>query len=224
MSTTIPFHLTNVNGCGDRQKANSRFASRGVVSPPRTCPQRGGRSLARSVAGRVLLVAALLAMMTLLVLPTGGTAFAVAAPDSGVGVSGNVLNPVADDLDDLIDILKQIEKSLSEADELVGQGAGRPTDPSTLTLADYLDDAEDLIDQVFDSLTDPNLDPVDAGAIDFSIAPVTLSQYADQCLSLAEQAVDEAEFGCSADDDVIGTKLKTIKSCLPGYRAAADLL
>lgn len=223
MKTTTPVYLTNVNGRGDEQQAKSRFASRNAVSPPRTCPARGRRSLVRSVAGRALLVTALLAMMAVWVLPAGGKAYAVVAPDSGLGLSGNVLNPVADGLDDIIDILKQLEKDLSKAGELVGQGAGRPTAPSTLTLAYYLDDAEDLIDQVFDPMVDPNLDPVDAGAIDPSVTPVTLPQYADQCLSLAEQAVDEAEFGYMPDNDVIGTKLKTIKACLPGYRAAASL-
>jgi hypothetical protein len=171
----------------------------------------------------VLLVAALLAMMTILVLPAGGTAFAVAAPDSGVAVSGNVLNPVADELDDIIDILKQIEKGLSDAEESVGQGSGRPSDPTYSDLAYYLDDAEDLIDQILDPLQEPSLDPWDAGAVDPSVTPTTLTQYADQCLSLAEEAVDEAEYGCPPDHDVIGTRLKTIKSCLPGYRSAAGL-
>lgn len=223
MSTTTHFYFTNVNGRGDGQKAKSCFVSREAVLQPRTDPQRGRRSLVRFVAGRALLVAALLAMMAVLILPAGGPAYAVAMPDSGLGVSGNVLSPAADGLDDIIDVLKQIEKDLSKAREIVGQGTGRPSDPNQSSLADYLDDAEDLIDQVFDPLVDPSLDPVDAGVVDPDVDPGTLLQYADQCLVLAEQAVDEAEFGCPPDDEVIGTKLKTIQSCLPGYRTAAGL-
>jgi len=223
MSTTTPVYFTNVNRRGDRQQAKSCFAAGEATSPPRAGRERGRRSLVRYASGRALLVGALLALVAVSILPAGGTTFAMATPDSAVAVSGGALSPAADAIDDIIDILKQIEEDLAKAAESVGEGSGRPTPPSPTNLAYYLDDAEDLIDQIFDPLTDPSLNPSDAGAVDPTVTPITLQEHADDCLLLAEQAEDEAEFGCPPDHDVIGSKLKTIKSCLPGYRAAAGL-
>jgi len=130
------------------------------------------------------------------------------------------LCPAPDTLDDLIEILKQIEKELGKAKK---QAEGNDSSPGNDQLEIYLDNTQLLIDQIFDPYQDPSLDPVDAGSIDPTVSPITLSEYADVCLDLAADAEDEAEFASPPDHDVIGSKLKTIDSLLPGYRLAAGL-
>ena len=45
------------------------------------------------------------------------------------------------------------------------------------------------------------------------MSPSTLPKYADECLALIQEAVYEARYG-TADDDYIGSRLKTIEYLL----------
>jgi hypothetical protein len=224
MDAENPIYLTNVNAGGDQQQAESWLTVRTSISQASTGPDRRRRSLIRSLTGRALLTVVLLFTVVILLIPGNGTvSAAVGMAGLPAGASGSVLSPVADSLDDLIEILKKIEKELRDADEEVGSSGSRPHEPSTSVLALCLDNAEAFIDQVLNPLEDPSLEPFDAGSVDPGVEPVLLEEFADECLLMAEQAADEAEFGCPADHEVVGTKLQTIKSCLPGYRAAAGL-
>jgi hypothetical protein len=216
METQTTFHLTSVNGCGERAKPESESCSRRIPV---------GNPVRRPARAQALLTLLLLTALSVFAVSTTSDAFTgTPSLEVDIGASGNVTAPVPDAIDDIIDVLKQLEKDLEQAEELVaGGGYGRPDDPNPSSLDCCLDDAEDLIDLILDPLADPSLEPADAGAVDPSVAPTTLTEYADDCLQLAEEAVDEAEYGCPADHDVIGTRIKTIKACLPGYRAAAGL-
>ena len=215
MQTTRSLHPTNLNGIRETEKGKSRSRRRG---------RRAGRWACRVIPGRSLLIAILLtALSVFAVSSTSSASGDNPAPNAAAQASGNVSAPVPDDFDELLKFLKELEKKLAEADELVDQGNARPDDPDPTSLDACLDDAEDIIDLILDPMEDPSLQPASAGAVDPSVAPTTLAEYADECLALAEDAVDEADFGCPPDHAVIGTKIKTIKACLPGYRAAAGL-
>jgi hypothetical protein len=172
----------------------------------------------------MLLMAMLLTVLSVFSVSTTSDAFTGHSTlDACADASGNVAAPVPDHLEDLLEVLKKLKKDLEDANDLVDQGNARPDDPNPSGLDCCLDDAEDIIDLILDPMRDPCLQPADAGAVDPSVAPTTLAEYADDCLALSTDAVDEAEFGCPPDHEVIGTKIRTIKACLPGYRAAAGL-
>ena len=156
----------------------------------------------------------------------GGASFAntqaklvASANDPGVG-------PVAGWVEDILALIDRLRKHLRDADEEAGQSARNGAtalgqlNPDWLAI--YLDLAEADIDQILDGYQYPSLTPVDAGDVDPTVFPVTLSEHASTCVELAQQAFDELLIG-TADHEVVGTKLKTIKALLPEYRALAGI-
>lgn len=132
------------------------------------------------------------------------------------------IGPVADLSSDLIAILLQMIEDLEDAEEVVDGRAGPLTGADKILVAGLLDHVEDHIDQVFNSVKDPNLSPVDAGSIDYSFGPYTLDDHAADSVDLALDAMSEV-LSQNPSDDVIGTKLKTIKNLLPSYRSEAGI-
>ncbi len=161
---------------------------------------------------------ALVVAVALLLSPVGTGVYGSAQPGPESSLDG-VLRPAPDAMDDLLKALKDVKKELEDAKEEAGQGAA----PGDLQLEFYLVNAGLLIDQVFDPSQLPNLAPGDAGSVDPTVSPVDLSDYADVCLDLADDALSEAENSNDCDHEYIGTKLKTIRSLLPGYRLSAGL-
>lgn len=123
-------------------------------------------------------------------------------------------------LDDLLD---ELEEWLKDVDETLDS---EPTAPIPETVAAsveaMLDDAEMNIDQIFDPLQSPSLSPVDAGTVDETIVPADVWEYATAVHQLALEAQNESR-NANPDHEVIGSRLKTIQSLLPGLlRAMAD--
>ena len=227
---------THLNKC-TKPEHTSATNRRSQTSPTRI-PVRltfGRLSLPADRAGWPSPLRALMAAVLLLTIigisgaadrQAGGASFAytqaklvASANDPGVG-------PVADWLDDVLGWIEQLIKALEDAEQETGQnpsnGARFLEQLDTDLLAIYLDSAEADIDQILDGNQYPSLTPVDAGDIDPAVLPLTLSEHASTCVVLAQQAFDEL-IGTAAPDQVVGTKLKTIKALLPEYRALAGI-
>ncbi len=179
------------------------------------------------------LMAAVLLLLTIIGISggtdreAGGASFAntqaklvASANDPGVG-------PFAGWIEDVLDILDRLIRSLEDAEAEAQitaasgtRGQGLPPNPDLLAV--YLDSAEADIDQILDGNQYPSLTPVDAGDLDPTVFPLTLSEHASTCVELAQQAFDEMLIG-PKDHEVVGTKLKTIKALLPDYRALAGI-
>lgn len=132
------------------------------------------------------------------------------------------IGPIADLGDDLLALLEQLLEDLQDTEEAVDGGAGPLVGAAKTKVAGLLDHVEEHIDEVFNSTQNPNLSPVDAGSIDYSIGPFTLADHAADSVDLAWEAIIEA-LSPNPSDDVIGTKLKTIKNLLPSYRSEAGI-
>ncbi len=230
---------THLNKCTRREQTSAK--SRRSQTLPTRIPVRltfGRLSLPADSAGRASPLQALMAAVLLLAIigiggatdrEAGGASFAntqaklvASANDPGVG-------PVADWLDDFIELLERLIKALEDAEVETQINATSSTrgqvlpNPDLLPelLAIYLDSAEADIDQILDGNLYPSLTPVVAGDVDPAVSPATLSQHASSCVNLAQQAFDEM-IG-PADHEVVGTKLKTIKALLPDYRTLAGI-
>ncbi|MCH8824795.1 MAG: hypothetical protein IH984_14955 [Planctomycetes bacterium] len=133
-----------------------------------------------------------------------------------------IIGPTADLMDDLLAILLRMIQDLEDAEEVIDGGAGPLTGADKALVVGLLDHVEEHIDQVFNSVKDPNLSPVDAGSIDYSFGPYTLADHAADSVDLALDAMSEF-LSQNPSDDVIGTKLKTIKNLLSSYRSEAGI-
>ncbi len=227
---------THLNKC-TRREHTSATNRRSQTSPPRI-PVRltfGRLTLPADRAGRASPLQALMAAVLLLTIigvggatdrEAGGASFAnthvklvASANDPGVGPVADWLDDVLQLLQDLIDILQGAEQ---ETVQNPPNGATFLEQLDTALLAIYLDSAEADIDQIFDGYQYPSLTPVDAGEVNLGVFPLTLSEHASRCVELAQQAFNEMLIG-PGDNEVVGTKLKTIKALLPEYRALAGI-
>jgi hypothetical protein len=159
-------------------------------------------------SGRVLgpvtgAVAMLLVAVLLATAAPGRTAEAAVGSPSGQGIG-----PVADWMEELLRVLREIRDRLNEAN-------GGTSIEANLVATEL------LIDQILDPWQIPTLTPADAGSIDEQLAPGTLKEYAAVTLELAEEALTVAVV--DGDHEVIGSNIRTIRSLLSGYRHAAGL-
>lgn len=115
-------------------------------------------------------------------------------------------------IDAIDDLIEDLVESLDEAHQVATAHEGPLTGLEQQALVVRLDKAEALIDRVFNPTVEPNLTPIDAGGISLLYTPLTLADYAEQCLELAHDAREELRInGDLFDDQLIGTKLKTIR-------------
>lgn len=232
---------THLNNKCTRREHTSATNPRSQTSPTRI-PVRltfGRLSLPADRGGRASPLRALMAAVLLLTIigisgaadrEAGAVSFAhtqaklvAAANDPGVG-------PVAGWINDVLEFLERLIKTLEDAEEETEDGQinatsstrGQGLPPNPALFAVYLDSAEADIDQILDGDQYPSLTPVDAGDLDPTVFPLTLSEHASTCVELAQQAFDELLIG-PRNHEVVGTKLKTIKALLPEYRALAGL-
>jgi len=122
----------------------------------------------------------------------------------------------------LEDELEDLKDDLEDSDDVTGSDPGPLSQQAREAVSAHLDRAETRIARIQDPGTSPSLNPPDAGTIDASVTPQTLPEYADVCVALAGAAHVEST-KAEPDDDLIGTKLKTIRSLLPGYRHLAGI-
>ena len=173
-----------------------------------------------------------LAMAMALVLLAGGGA-GHQSPASGSEIEAQVAvdkgvaspAPVADWADDIYELINDLLDILAEAkDRIENLGGEGPLESPDLSYVEAdLADAESIIAQILDPFQPPYLTPLDAGSVDSSVQPALLSEYAYECELLAEEAWQAVNAVDPNDDEVIGTKLKTIESLLPGYRDEAGI-
>ena len=159
------------------------------------------------VGGRLLTATALVALIGVLSAAAGGRQV---TPLQRTQIQPGDVGPIVTWLDDLIQDLEDMEDNLDDAETTVAEQQGPLVNPDLSRVSDRLDSAMAIIDRILDPLQYPSLAPSDAGDIDYSVTPSTLPEYADKSLTLAQQAAYEAKFG-AADDDYIGSCLKTIK-------------
>ena len=180
-------------------------------------PLNGGRSRAahrhftRTAACQALLAAALMVGMVVLKVPGNPAAFGSAASvQSHVDANGKPIGPIANWIDDIIEILEDIADDLEDSALVVGTNPGPLDEPEKSRVANGLNAALAGIDQILDPNQYPSLNPPDAGSIDTNFDPQTLPDYATTGLKLAEDAVDEANSRI-VSHKVIGSRLKTIE-------------
>lgn len=144
-----------------------------------------------------------------------GSAAAVFSTDLGVDFPAQGVAAVIPDvavIDAIDDLIEDLVESLDEAHQVATAHEGPLTGLEQQALVARLDKAEALIDRVFNPTVEPNLTPIDAGGISLLYTPLTLADYAEQCLELAHDAREELRInGDLFDDQLIGTKLKTIR-------------
>jgi hypothetical protein len=134
--------------------------------------------------------------------------------------------PVAGWADGLYELLYDLLYILADAwDGVGGWGCEGPLgDPAASLVQADLADAESIIVQILDPNQAPCLDPVDAGSVDSGVEPALLSEYAYECKLMAEEALQAALSSPTVTNaEIVGTKLKTIASLLPGYRQEAGI-
>ncbi len=197
-------------------------------------PLNGGRSRAAhrhftpTAACRALLAVALMVAMVVLKVPGNPAAFGSAASvQSDVDANGKPIGPVANWIDDLLVILRDIADDLEDAQQAIGDNLGPLPEPELSRVADDLDIALVGIDQILDGNQYPSLDPPDAGSIDTNFDPQTLPDYAITSLKLAQDALDEANSRI-VNQKVIGSRLKTIEHLITresshNYRTKAGI-
>lgn len=173
-----------------------------------------------------------IAMLTLLLLvagaPMGGSVVASdamitsAAPDHEtmqIFDAQEVIDRLKELLEALEDAKKEVEEDVSRTANGVGETGMKTVN---FKLFGHLNSATRSIDDILDPTVEPNLDPVDAGSVESVIIPVSLIQYANTTFALANEALAAAmALNQPLRDEVIGSKLKTIDSLMPGYYSAA---
>ncbi len=153
------------------------------------------------------------AMMPLVALVGVLAAFAAGktvAPAVGGQPEPAPASPIADWLEDIIDEVQDAKDDLEDAEATVAGQQGPLTGTNLTTVETDLYGTLAIIDRILDPMKYPSLDPTDAGKIDYTVSPSTLPKYAHKCLKLIEEALIEASKG-AADDDYIGSRLKTIE-------------
>lgn len=198
-------------------------------SPPNTgCSRAAHRRFTRTAACRALLAAALMVAMVVLKVPGNPAAFGSAASvQSHVDANGKPIGPIANWIDDIIEILEDIADDLEDAALAVGTNPGPLDQPEKSRVANDLNAALADINQILDPNQYPSLDPPDAGSIKTHFDPQTLPDYAITCLKLAQDALDEANSRI-VNHKVIGSRLKTIEHLITresphNYRTQAGI-
>jgi hypothetical protein len=141
-------------------------------------------------------------------------------PSAGQAASLN--GPVmANWLSDMAKTIRKTKKALEDAAAAVAL-----SDMDALDMA--LDRAIANIDQVLDPGIYPSLDPPSAGSIDYSVDPDTIQDYAVVTVLLATEADNEVNTGDNFDNDLVGTRLRTLKHLITrvdphNYRTIAGL-
>ncbi len=198
---------------GPAKRASPDSCPTGCASPPlnRGGPRAAHRHFTRRAAIQAILAAGLMIAMLVLQVPGNTATFASAASGQSLAdTAGSEIGPVADLIDDLIEILEDMVRDLEDGALAVGNNEGPLDEPEKSRVADDLDAALAGIDQILDGNQYPSLDPPDAGSIDADFDPQTLPDYATTGLKLAEDAVDEANSRI-VNHKVIGSRLKTIE-------------
>ncbi len=184
-------HASSPPNAGRSRAANRRFTPRAAI--------------------RAVLAAALMVAMLILQVPGNPAAFGSATSvQSHVHANGKPIGPVADWIDDILAIMRDMVRDLEDAAHVVGTNPGPLDEPEKSQVADDLDAVLADIDQILDPNQYPSLNPPDAGSIDPNFDPQTLPDYATTCLTLAEDAEDEAE-STIVNHKVIGSLLQTIE-------------
>lgn len=119
---------------------------------------------------------------------------------------------MADWLDDIIEELEEIAEDLEDAKAIVGNQSGPLNEPDKSKVASHLNNAINVVDRILDPGQYPSLKATDAGSIAASVDPETLPEYAGDSHQLAQEALVEAKG--AADDEVLGSRLKTIKNLI----------
>lgn len=201
------------------ERSNSEIVGRCGPEDARCTPPGGAGRHGRRGSPAALLAAVALVLAAALHLATGASWASAAAGT----VNAGDLGPIAGIIDDLIEELEKIEKELEEAHAEVGTHLGPLVDPMLSHVAGHLSSVEGRIDVILDPHRYPSLSPADAGSVDPNVTPTTLPEYATACLDLIREALDELTSAPSSVDDVVGTKIQTIKDLLDGYRAEAGI-
>lgn len=202
----------------------------GRASPPLNGggPRAAHRRFTPRAAIRAVLAAALMVAMIVLKVPGNPAAFgSAAAVQSDADMAGKGSGPVADLIDDLIEIMRDMVRDLEDAAERIGDIPGPLEEPEKSEVADDLNAAMAGIDQILDPNQYPSLNPPDAGSIDANFDPQTLPDYAITSLKLAQDALDEANSRI-VSHKVIGSRLKTIEHLITresphNYRTQAGI-
>ncbi|MCH8344724.1 MAG: hypothetical protein IH983_12145 [Planctomycetes bacterium] len=166
--------------------------------------------------------------MLVLQVPGNPAAFGSAPSDQSLAeTAGSEIGPVANLMDDIIEIMKDMIRDLEDAAVRIGTNPGPLDEPEKSEVADDLNAALAGIDQILDPNQYPSLNPPDAGSIDPNFDPQTLPDYATTGLKLAEDAVDEANSRI-VSHKVIGSRLKTIEHLITresphNYRTKAGI-
>lgn len=221
---------TSIVAVGPAKRASPDSCPTGCASPP----LNGGGTRAahrrftpRAAIGAVLAAALMVAMLVLQV-PGNPAAFGSAPSDQSLAeTAGSEIGPVANLMDDIIEIMKDMIRDLEDAAVRIGTNPGPLDEPEKSEVADDLNAALAGIDQILDPNQYPSLNPPDAGSIDPNFDPQTLPDYATTGLKLAEDAVDEANSRI-VSHKVIGSRLKTIEHLITresphNYRTKAGI-
>ncbi|HEB60350.1 MAG TPA: hypothetical protein ENJ06_00840 [Phycisphaeraceae bacterium] len=121
----------------------------------------------------------------------------------------------------LLDLLNRLIDYLELLKEDIGNNSGPLTGQALTNATQHSSDAEGEIDTLFDGNVQPNLSPVDAGSVDTSVQPSGLPAYAQACVDLADDAVTEANG--NRDNNIIGSKVKTIDHLMPTLKSLAGI-
>ena len=223
-------NLTQFTTAHPSKTGNPDLCPTGHASPPLNggSPRAAHRRFTPRATIRAVLAAALMVAMIVLQVPGNPAAFGSAQSDQSLAeTAGREIGPVANLMDDIIEILEDIVRDLEDAAVAVGTDPGPLDEPEKSRVADDLDAALAAIDQILDPNQYPSLNPPDAGLIDASFDPATLPEYAQTSYKLAQDAVDEADSKL-VEHKVIGSRLKTIEHLITrqhphNYRTKADI-
>jgi hypothetical protein len=133
-------------------------------------------------------------------------------PGSLAGSSGALAADTGGSSSDPEEVIREIKRRLDDAAGLVMSGSG---DEAEVLLE--LAEAEALVELILDPAAGPVLSPPDAGAVEKSVDPVTLHEHAGSCCILALEAVVAVLTDPDGKDELLGSKLKTIRYLLPRY-------
>jgi len=142
--------------------------------------------------------------------PAAGAVPAMATPDANGG-------------GDYDETLAEIKRRLDEAAEEIINGRSALDLGGGMSVLDLIDAAEMFIEQILDPGQVPSLQPPDAGEIDDDVQPQGLGDYAMASCLMALDAVVAVRTDPDGSDELVGTKLRTIRNLLPEYRRLAGL-
>jgi hypothetical protein len=128
------------------------------------------------------------------------------------------VGPVANGGDDYDDTLEEMKRRLDEAAEEVFTGNWAGDLGEGMSVFELINRAEERLELILDPSQEPSLDPPDAGEVDPHVQPVGLDEHAMACCVLALDAMIAARTDPEASYEIVGTKLRTIRSLLPEYR------